>query len=337
MVDFAGYHMPIQYAGGINEEHLVVRSGAGLFDVSHMAEILVTGKDALEFVQFACVNDASKLRINRGQYSMIPNAEGGLIDDVFVYRTAEESYLIVANAANREPVVTHLTGLAAEYDVEVVDISDDYALLALQGPDAQRILAPLMDVEVSAIRRNALQDGMLGEVYNVTLSRTGYTGEDGFEIFCEPADAVAVWNILTEAGAVPCGLGSRDTLRLEAGFPLFGNDLGPDTNPRCTPFAWVVKDKPVFGYDALFNDACEQRLVAFVLTGRGLPRPGYTVLHGEKPVGVVSSGTLVPGTKQAIGFAWIAAEHAEPGTAIAVEIRNKPVAAEVVQLPFTQA
>ena len=337
MVDFAGYHMPIQYASGINEEHLVVRSGAGLFDVSHMAEILVTGKDALAFVQFACLNDASKLRINRGQYSMIANAEGGLIDDVFVYRTAEESYLIVANAANREPVAAHLATLAADYDVEVADISDDYALVALQGPEAANILAPLMDVDVSAIRRNALQDGMLGEVYNVTLSRTGYTGEDGFEIFCEPADAVAVWNLLTEAGAVPCGLGSRDTLRLEAGFPLFGNDLGPDTNPRCTPFAWVVKDKPAFGYDALFADTCEQRLVAFTLSGRGLPRPGYTVLHGETPIGVVSSGTLVPGTKQAIGFAWVAAAHAEPGTSIAIEIRNKPVAAEVVALPFTKA
>lgn len=337
MVDFAGYDMPIQYAGGINEEHLVVRTGAGLFDVSHMAEILITGPDALAFVQYTCVNDASKLRINRGQYSMIPNDVGGLIDDVFVYRTAEESYLVVANAANREAVVKHFDALKGDYDIEVADISDDYALVALQGPKAAEVLAPLMDVDVSTIRRNALQDGILGGVYNVTLSRTGYTGEDGFEIFCEPADAVAVWNLLVEAGAVPCGLGSRDTLRLEAGFPLFGNELGADTNPLCTPFAWVVKEKPVYGEAALREDTCERRLVPFTLTGRGLPRTGYTVLHGEKPVGIVTSGTLVPGTKVAIGFAWIDAELAQPGTEIALEIRNKPVAAVVVKLPFTTA
>lgn len=337
MVDFAGYHMPIQYSGGINEEHLVVRTGVGIFDVSHMAEILITGPDALAFVQYTCLNDASKLRINRGQYSMIPNATGGLVDDVFVYRTAEQSYLIVANASNRDAVVTHLNTVQGDYAVEIADISDDYALLALQGPKAVELLAPLMDIDVNEIRRNGLQDGMLGDVYNVTLSRTGYTGENGFEIFCEPADAVAVWTILTEAGAIPCGLGSRDTLRLEAGFPLFGNDLGATTNPLCTPFAWVVKEKDVYGGEQLRDVPCAQRLVPFRLTGRGLPREDYAVFHNGENVGVVSSGTLVPGTKDAIGFAWVDAAVSEVGTEIAIEIRNKPVAAEVVALPFRKS
>ncbi len=336
MVEFAGYEMPLHYQGGINQEHLAVRQDVGLFDVSHMGEVRVLGPQATDFLRYATLNDPAKLRLGRGQYSMLPNDRGGLIDDLFVYRFGDDEYLVVSNAANAEAVLAQLKELAAGFDVHVVDESSNWALLALQGPGAPLLISRLVDEDVGAIKRNATLDVNISGV-PARLSRTGYTGEDGFEIFVHPNDAAALWKLLVDEGAVPCGLGARDTLRLEAGFPLFGHELGPDTNPLCTPFGWVVKDKEFFGREAMWGQPCDRRLVGMRLTQRGIPRAGYRVLHGGDAVGEITSGALSPLTRDAIAFAWVKPELAEPGTELAVEIRGQSVAACVVELPFNKA
>ncbi|MEX2502053.1 MAG: glycine cleavage system aminomethyltransferase GcvT [Trueperaceae bacterium] len=336
MTDFAGTNMPLQYRGGISHEHNAVRENAGLFDVSHMAEIRVDGPGARAFLRFALLNDAKKLRAGRAHYTMIPNDQGGLIDDAYLYRLSDESWLLVANAANREAVGDRLAALAREADgVRCTDVSDDWALLALQGPGAAVLLDRLVDADLTAVRKNdTLPTELAGTP--LRLARTGYTGEDGFEVFARPADAVGVWNALCEAGAEPCGLGARDTLRLEAGFPLFGHELDPTTDPRCTPFSWVVKDKPFAGRDGWPDvPACERRLVGLRVTGRGIPRQGYRVLNeAGEAIGSVTSGTVSPLTRDAIGFAWIATERAEVGHEVAVEIRGQSVSATVSDIPF---
>jgi len=334
MVEFAGYEMPLHYKGGINEEHLTVRSAAGLFDVSHMAELQVTGPEATPFLQYATLNDPGKLKLGRGQYNMLPNDTGGIIDDLYVYREGEDQYLIVANAANREAVAGHLGALAEGRDCDVRDVTDDWALVALQGPRAALVLEGLVDMDLTAIKRNATASAQLSGV-PVTLSRTGYTGEDGFEIFSSSKDAGSVWDVLVRAGSVPCGLGARDTLRLEAGFPLYGHELTESTNPLCTGFAWVVKDKEFHGRAAMWDAQCEQRLVGIRMVDRAIPRQGYRVMDRDRDiVGEVTSGTLSPLTRESVGFAWVDADLSEPGTRVWVEVRGRPMAALVVKPPF---
>lgn len=335
MTDFAGTRMPLQYRQGIAHEHLAVRENAGLFDVSHMAEFRVSGSGALDFLRFALLNDARKLRIGRAHYTMIPNDQGGLVDDAYIYHLAEHDWLIVANAANREPVRERLETVAQRFEeVTVRDVSDRWALLALQGPGAAVLLDRLVTADLTSVRKNDTFSTDLAGMA-VRLARTGYTGEDGFELFVRPDHAVAAWTALTDAGAEPCGLGARDTLRLEAGFPLFGHELGPDTDPRCTPFAWVVKDKPYAGDDATGIGTCSRRLVALRLLGRGIARQGYRVLHEDGRVaGEVTSGTVSPLTRDSIAFAWVDADMAETGSDVAVEIRAQQVSATVVDLPF---
>lgn len=336
MVDFAGFDMPLHYKGGINQEHLAVRQDVGLFDVSHMGEIRVLGPQATEFLQFATLNDPGRLRLGRGHYNMLPNDQGGLIDDLFVYREKDDDYMVVANASNTAAVLQHLKRLAGQYDVHVVDESDNWALVALQGPGAPLLLSRLLEDDLSAIKRNGTLDVNISGV-PARLSRTGYTGEDGFEIFCHPNDAVALWQLLVGEGAVPCGLGARDTLRLEAGFPLFGHELDENSNPLCTPFGWVVKDKPFYGREAMWSPDCQRRLVGIRLTERGIPRADYKVLSGSDEVGVITSGVLSPLTRDAIAFAWVRSDLAETGTVLGVEIRGQSVAAQVVDLPFNKA
>lgn len=339
LVDFAGFEMPIQYPGGINEEHMAVRSNAGLFDVSHMGEIRVTGTEALDFLSYATLNDPAKLKIGRGQYSMLPNARGGLVDDIFLYREGEEEYLVVANASNIGPVVDHLRYLADGGEVTITDESEEWGLLALQGPNAPLLLGRLVEEDLTTLKRNSVVSSTLSGC-PVRLSRTGYTGEDGFEIFCRPDDAEAVWGELIRAGAQPCGLGARDTLRLEAGFPLYGHELTEDSNPLCTPFAWVVKDKLFYGREHMWDAQCGRRLVGLRMLERGIPRQGYRVMAGPEggpdgeAVGEVTSGTLSPLTRDCIGFAWVASELSETGSSLWVEVRDKMVAAQVVELPF---
>ncbi|HLV13401.1 MAG TPA: glycine cleavage system aminomethyltransferase GcvT [Trueperaceae bacterium] len=337
LVEFAGYEMPLHYQGGINEEHLAVRTGAGVFDVSHMAEVRVAGPDATAFLAYATLNDPARLKVGRGQYSMLPNDSGGVIDDLFVYREGEDEYLIVANAANRHAVVSHLEGLAAGRDVAVSDETDDWALIAVQGPSAAILLDRLVAPDLTEVKRNATVLAQVSGV-PVTLSRTGYTGEDGFEVFVRPTDAEAVWDVIVAAGAVPCGLGARDTLRLEAGYPLYGHELTEATNPLCTDFAWVVKDKPFYGREAMWGRDCPRRLVGIRMVDRAIPRQGYRVLDRDRnAVGEVSSGTLSPLTRESIGFAWVDAAHVEPGTRLWVEVRGRPMAAVVVKPPFHEA
>ncbi len=335
MVDFAGFEMPIQYPGGINEEHLAVRSGAGLFDVSHMGEIRVSGAEALDFLSYATLNDPAKLKLGRGQYSMVPNARGGLVDDIFLYREGEDDYLIVANASNAGAVLDHLKYLADGGEVSVADESDSWALLALQGPNASLLLGRLVEDDLTTVKRNQIASSELSGC-PVKISRTGYTGEDGFEIFCSPDDAASIWGVLAAAGATPCGLGARDTLRLEAGFPLYGHELDETSNPLCTPFSWVVKDKLFYGREHMWEVECPRRLVGLRMLERGIPRQGYRVLDGPagSAVGEVTSGTLSPLTRECIGFAWVTPELSAVGAPLWVEVRDKLVAAQVVELPF---
>lgn len=338
MVDFAGWHMPVQYPTGIPQEHLAVRQDAGVFDVSHMGQLRVLGPDATPFLSWATLNDPARLRPGQGQYSMLQNDRGGLIDDLYVYRDVDDSFLIVANAANVDAVLAHLQALAASpvhaFRVLVRDESDAWALLAVQGPSAAAKLDRLVDADLTSVRKNRLVDTTLSGM-PVRLARTGYTGEDGFEVFCRPVDAVAVWHLLLEAGVTPCGLGARDTLRLEAGFPLFGHELDEGSNPLCTPFAWVVKDKPAFGLEALRAGTCPRRLVGLVLAGRGIAREGYRVLdEAGAAIGRITSGTVSPLTRTSIAMAWVDTARAEEGTRVAVEIRGQPVPATVTPPPF---
>ena len=337
IVDFAGYEMPLHYQDGINHEHLAVRSGAGLFDVSHMAEIRVIGPDATAFLSYATLNEPGRLKVGRGQYNMLPNDTGGLIDDLYVYREGESDYLVVANAGNRAAAFTQLKELADGRDCHVVDESDNVALVALQGPSSPLLLGRLLPDDLTDLRRNATMTAELSGV-PVKVSRTGYTGEDGFEVFCHPNDAEAVWEVLVRAGAVPCGLGARDTLRLEAGFPLYGHELTETTNPLCTPFAWVVKDKPFHGREKIWGASCRQRLVGLRMTERGIPRQGYKVMSEDGDVvGEITSGTLSPLTRDCIAFAWVDADLASEGAALHVEVRGRGIAATIVKPPFYQA
>ena len=332
MVDFAGWQMPLNYAGGIQQEHLAVRSETGLFDVSHMGELRVSGPDATSFLSFATLNDPAKLKPGRGQYSMLQNDRGGLIDDLYVYRDADD-YLVVCNATNQGAVLRHLKALAKLYEASVVDESDSWALLALQGPGSALLATRLTDEDLTGLKKNRKVAARLKGV-NVDLARTGYTGEDGFELFCRPEDAPRLWDTLTKAGAQPCGLGARDTLRLEAGFPLYGHEFTETTNPLCSDYAWVVKDKDFYGREALWNTDCAQRLVGLRLDERGVARQGYKLFVGNEQVGEVTSGTISPLTREGIALAWLKTEHGEPGRKVEVEIRGQRVAATVVKPPF---
>jgi aminomethyltransferase len=333
MVDFAGWHMPIQYAEGISHEHLAVRNAAGIFDVSHMGQIRVQGPDAVPFLQFAALNDAGRLRTGRAHYSMLANDRGGLIDDIYVYRDGPEDFMVVTNASNHTAALLHLQSLASAYDLGITDEIDRWALLAVQGPEAVALLERVTGADLQQARKNSTVEAELHGAA-LRLTRTGYTGEDGFEVFCAPEAALGVWQALVDEGAVPCGLGARDSLRLEAGFPLFGNELTDSTNPLCTPVSWLVKDKPFYGRDAIWARACPRRLVGLKLTDRGIPRHGYPVLHDGMPIGEVSSGTVSPFTREAIALAWLDTAFAATGTEVAVEIRNRPVSARVTELPF---
>ena len=336
LVDFAGWHMPIQYQG-IASEHMAVRTTSGLFDVSHMGEIRVKGQDAEDFLYYATLNDPKKLRVGRGQYSMLPNDRGGLIDDLYIYREAEDDFLIIANASNYIEVEKHLTELAQDYGCSIVDESDDWALLALQGPEALGQLNSLLaDSEdtLDGLKKNRFRDCVLAEV-GARAAKTGYTGESvGFEIFVRPDDAPTLWNSLIQTGATPCGLGARDTLRLEVGFPLFGHEFNAMTNPLCSSYAWVVKDKDFYGREAMWQPSCDKVLRGLKMKDKGIPREGYKLFHRDICVGEVTSGTMSPVLKTGIALAWIDKASSDIGLEIMVEVRAKLLAAEICETPF---
>lgn len=341
MVPFAGFEMPVQYPSGITAEHNAVRTAAGLFDVSHMGEFFVRGPQALDFVQHVTTNDASRLEVGQAQYSTMVNDQGMLIDDLLVYRFADH-YMLVVNGANREKDWAWTRKHAAGFDVRFTDESDDIALLALQGPRAQEILARLTETDLEAIRYYHFTEGTVDSVRAV-ISRTGYTGEDGFELYVAGEHAAGLWRRLLETGAgeglIACGLGSRDSLRLEMGMALYGNDLDEGHTPLEAGLAWVTRlDKGDFvGRDALKAQkeaGVARRLVGFRLKERGFPRPHYPVTVNGETVGEVTSGTLSPTLGEGIGMAYVPTGASKAGTEIGIVIRDRAIPAEVVKPPF---
>lgn len=341
MVPFAGYEMPIQYPAGINAEHQVVRNAAGLFDVSHMGQVEVSGPDARDFVQFATSNDIDRATVGQAQYTLLLNDTGGIIDDLLVYRFPDR-YLLVVNAANRVKDLAQLERLASGFDVQVADRTADRALLALQGPRAEAILRRLLGAAAPDPEYYRFEEIEIDGA-PVMISRTGYTGEDGFELYLPARSATGLWRSILEVGGPeglrPAGLGARDSLRLEMGYPLYGNELGEDRTPLEGGLGWVVKlDKGDFvGADALRRAkeaGIATRLAGFKLRERGFPRPGYEVRTAEGEAGVVTSGTVSPSLGVGLGFAYLPSHAAAAGTMIEVIIRDKPVPAEVVRPPF---
>lgn len=342
MIDFAGWLMPVQY-GSILEEHKTVRERVGLFDLSHMGELWVEGPDAASSLARAVVSDPSRLTPGRAHYSMICAADGGVIDDLIIYRLADDRFMVVANASNAaivsDALAERLDGTRAVLD----DHSLATGLVAVQGPRAVDVLTPLTDVDLGALRYYAIADGTVAGI-PAQVARTGYTGEDGFEVFVDTARTGELWDALVDgvraAGGGPVGLGARDTLRLEAGMPLYGNELDRTTSPYDAGLGRVVKlDKPeaFIGRAALERIAADgprRSLVGLVVEGRGIARHGYAVHVGERRTGVVTSGTQSPTLGVPIAMAYVAPGDAEPGTMVDIEIRDARVPARVVPLPF---
>jgi aminomethyltransferase len=342
MTSFAGWQMPLRY-GSETAEHQAVRHAAGLFDLSHMGEILVRGPGAGEALDYALTGLLSTLRPGRARYTMICAPDGGVLDDLVVYRQGEEDFLVIANAANTAVVLAELVSRSAGFDAVVTDATDDYALIAIQGPAAAGILAGLTSLELEAMKYYA---GAFGEVAGrpAWVARTGYTGEDGFEVFCRPSDAVWVWEALVAAGApaglVPAGLAARDTLRLEAGMPLYGNELGPDMTPFEAGLGRVVKfDKPgdFVGRSALAERASagpRRELVGLTLQSRRVARHGYPVMADGQEVGAVTSGAPSPTVGRPIAMAYLAAGTGSGDAVLTVGIRGEAVPVELTDLPF---
>lgn len=341
MVPFAGFSMPVQYPTGIRCEHQAVREAAGLFDVSHMGEFLVTGPDAGAFVSYTTSNDPLALVVGQAQYSVMCHQSGGIVDDLLVYRLGEDRFRLVVNAANLDKDWAHLKEQATRFDVHLEDESDGIGLLALQGPLSQQILAPLASEDLESIGFYEFTQGQVAGAPCV-ISRTGYTGEDGFELYLPAERTAAVWEALIDAGSsvglIPAGLGCRDSLRLEMGYALYGNDLDDGTSPLEAGLGWLVKlDKKDFiGRDALIRqktDGLARRLRGFRLLERGFPRPGYEVSFDGTVCGIVRSGTLSPSLGEGIGTAYLP-PAAKPGSAVELSIRDRSIPAEVVAMPF---
>lgn len=341
--EFAGWQMPLRYSGD-TAEHNAVRNSAGLFDLTHMGEIIIRGAQAAEALDYALVAYASKIKVGRARYTMICNEQGGVLDDLIVYRTAETEFLVVANAANATVVSDELADRVRGFDAEHVDASADYALLAVQGPRAAEILAPLTTTNLDEVRYFAGYDSRVAGC-DVMLARTGYTGEDGFELFTSPSDAPTVWQALTDSGAAhdlkPAGLSCRDTLRLESGMPLYGHELSSELTPYHANLGRVVrldKESDFVGRSALepvSEKPTERTLVGLRSHGRRAPRHEYRVLDPEgAEVGVVTSGAPSPTLGHPIAMAYVDRALSEPGTSLQVDIRGRAESVEVVELPF---
>ena len=344
VIDFGGWELPVQFTS-ILDEHEAVRTQAGLFDVSHMGEFIVEGKDAESFINSIVSNDITKVAINQAQYSAMCYQDGGTIDDLIVYKLEEEKYMFVPNAANVDKdfewINEHLKG-----DVTFKNISDEVGQLAIQGPKAEGILQKLTDIDLSQIVfYHFAQNVTIAGITDILVSRTGYTGEDGFELYLAADKVAELWDKLLEAGKEdglkPCGLGARDTLRLEARLALYGQELSKDITPLEAGIGFAVKttkEADFIGKEALAKqkeEGIKRKIVGIVITGRGIPRTGYKVFSaGDEEIGVVTSGTQSPTLKKSIGLALVSTEHATIGTELKVEIRNKLIDAVVVKPPF---
>lgn len=338
MVPFAGYRMPVTYAG-LTEEHHSVRQRVGMFDVSHMGEFIVQGPGALDLIQWITTNDASKLVDGQVQYSCMPNGEGGIVDDLLVYRFNAESFMLVVNASNLEKDWAWITG-QNRFDATIEDRSEQFALIAVQGPEATAAVAPHFEGTDAPgdLKYYTFTEGLFAGVPTI-CSATGYTGAGGYELYVPTEQAVTVWKALLEAGVPPCGLGARDTLRLEAGFCLYGNDIDDTTSPISAGLGWITKFTKDFvdreRFEAEKANGSAQQLRGLVITERGIPRQGYQVEDAEGAViGRVTSGTMSPTLGHAIGLAYLAGENAQLGSTVHVRIRNKTVPAQVVRPGF---
>ncbi|MFM1878477.1 MAG: hypothetical protein RLZZ241_1343 [Bacteroidota bacterium] len=342
MVPFAGFEMPVSYEG-VNAEHLTVREGVGVFDVSHMGEFLIEGPKALDLIQYVTSNDASKLLVGAAQYSCLPNAQGGIVDDLIVYRIKEETYLLVVNASNIEKDWKHISVHNTAFGATIRNLSDSYSLLAIQGPKAKAALQPLTSVNLENIPFYHFEIGDFAGFPNVILSATGYTGAGGFEIYCKNEEVTTIWEAIFKTGEPygikPIGLAARDTLRLEMGYCLYGNDIDDTTSPIQAGLGWITKFTKTFVNSE--NLALEKaqgatrKLIGFVLEDRGIPRHGYEITDVAGSVlGTVTSGTMSPSLNQGIGMGYVGTTWAVPGTTVYVQIRKNLIPAKVVKLPF---
>jgi aminomethyltransferase len=341
MVPFAGYNMPVQYEG-VNIEHETVRQKVGVFDVSHMGEFLITGPNALDLIQKVTSNDASKLYDGRAQYSCLPNDNLGIVDDLIVYKIADEKYLMVVNASNIEKDWNWISKQNT-MGAEMRNLSDDYSLLAIQGPKAIEAMQALTPINLSTIKFYHFEVGEFAGIKNVIISATGYTGSGGFEIYCKNDEVKKVWDKVFEAGEdfgiKPIGLAARDTLRLEMGYCLYGNDINDSTSPLEAGLGWVTKfTKDFVGSDKLKKqkeEGIKRKLVGFELVDRGVPRHDYPIVNAAgNEIGVVTSGTMGPSVKKAIGLGYVPVEYADEGNDIYIKVRNKQLKAKVTKPPF---
>lgn len=341
MVPFAGYNMPVQYAG-INQEHEAVRTAVGVFDVSHMGEFILKGEDALDLIQRVTSNDASKLFPGKVQYSCLPNENGGIVDDLLVYKLDETTYMLVVNASNIEKDWNWISKYNTK-GVEMKDISDRTSLLAVQGPKSADALQSLTDIDLKSMEYYTFQKGIFAGIDNVIVSATGYTGAGGFEIYFDNDHAEDIWEAIFSAGAPfgikPIGLGARDTLRLEMGFCLYGNDIDDTTSPLEAGLGWVTKFTKEFtnakNLAAQKEAGVAKKLVAFEMIDRGIPRHDYEIVDASGAViGKVTSGTQSPSLQKAIGLGYIALAHTKENTEVFINIRDTKVKAKVVKLPF---
>ena len=341
MVPFAGYNMPVSYTG-LNDEHLTVRNAVGVFDVSHMGEFMLKGENAIDLIQRVTSNDASKLIDGKVQYSCLPNEAGGIVDDLLVYLYKADEYYLVVNASNIEKDWNWISKFNTK-GVEMINMSDDMSLLAVQGPKAINTLQKLTDINLSPIEYYSFAVGKFAGVDGVIISNTGYTGAGGFEIYMKNEDAEKIWDAIFEAGAEfgikPIGLGARDTLRLEMGFCLYGNDIDDTTSPIEAGLGWITKfTKEFTNHKALLEQkekGVGKKLIGFEMIDKGIPRHDYEIADASgSPIGKVTSGTQSPSLQKGIGMGYVKTEFAKPETEIFIKVRDKALRAQVVKLPF---
>lgn len=343
MVPFAGFEMPVQYSG-VTEEHFAVREKAGVFDVSHMGQFFIEGPGAKDLLQYVCTNDINTLEDGKAQYTCLPNGKGGIVDDLIVYKMADEKYFVVVNASNIDKDWQHIQQFNEKFGAKMSNVSDEMSLLAIQGPKATEILQKLTDTNLSEIPYYNFAVGTVAGVPDVIISNTGYTGSGGFEIYFKNESAEKLWDEIISAGSeeglVPCGLASRDTLRLEKGFCLYGNDIDDSTSPLEAGLGWITKlDKGDFVDREFLADqkaeGIRKKLIAFEMQEKAIPRHDYAVVDAEgNTIGRVTSGTMSPMKKSGIGLAYVDKPHFKTGSEIYIQIRNKNVPAKVVKLPF---
>jgi len=342
MVPFAGYLMPVSYEG-VNIEHNTVRKGVGVFDVSHMGEFLIEGPQALTLVQKVCSNDASKLSVGKAQYSCMPNATGGIVDDLIVYQVKEEVYLLVVNASNIEKDWNHISQYNTEIGAVMRNVSNNYSLLAIQGPKAVEAMQTLTSVDLAQLKFYTFEVADFANIPHVIISATGYTGSGGFEIYCKNEEVHQIWTKVLEAGAAfgikPIGLAARDTLRLEMGYCLYGNDIDDTTSPFEAGLSWITKFTKAFvNHEALAKvkeEGVSRKLVAFTLDERGIPRKDYPIVDADgNSIGTVTSGTMSPSLGVPIGLGYVKSDFSKIDRKIYIQIRKNTIPATIVKLPF---